>query len=314
MLTVNLALELLIFILVGLVIQKLHVVNETFDQSLSSFLLRVALPCMIIDSLRAQFSAQELVNAGVMVVLALLTLGASAVVGVIAYRICGGNAHGRILRFSTMFCNFSFMGMPVIQSLYGQQGLFYFVVLTVPIRMIYYSSAKPLLSPPDLQLEHPTPWQKIRGWFSAPVIGVIIGLILYVTQLPLPSVVEDVISGIGSVASPMGMILCGLTLGKYNLRKIIKPRYLLAPLLRNGIMPAVTLGLMVLLPVPPELGRVVVMYSALPVASMLAAFTIQYDPSPTAQLESAGSVLYSTLLSAGTIPVWAWITGLVLPV
>ena len=57
----------------------------------------------------------------------------------------------------------------------------------------------------------------------------------------------------------------------------------------------------------------VVIFTALPVASLLAAFTIQYDPAQDSQFEAAATVLLSTLLSAFTIPVWAEVLGVCYP-
>ena len=47
--------------------------------------------------------------------------------------------------------------------------------------------------------------------------------------------------------------------------------------------------------------------------SLLAAFTIQYDPAQESQFQAAAAVLLSTLLSAFTIPLWAWVLGVYFP-
>lgn len=201
------------------------------------------------------------------------------------------------MRFGAVFTNFSFVGIPVVEALYGQQGLLYFVVFTVPIRMVYYSSAAPLLSPPGQRTEKRSAWQTIEGWLSPPVIAVFIGLALYISGIELPEVLEKTISSIGSVCSPMGMILCGIALGKSDLRSLFRLRYFRLPLLRNIIMPAVTMGIVYFLPIDALVAKIAVIYAALPVASLLAAFTIQYDSDPEAQQESAGSVFLSLLFS-----------------
>ena len=101
------------------------------------------------------------------------------------------------------------------------------------------------------------------------------------------------------------MILCGISLGKNNIKSLLKPKYLLMPLLRNMLLPVLTLAIMYFIPVDPLVAKTVVIYSSLPVASLLSAFTIQYDPEPEAILESSGSVFFSILACSITIPFWA---------
>ena len=58
---------------------------------------------------------------------------------------------GRNSALTGLYTNFTFVGIPVVEALYGDTGVFYFVVFLVPYRMIYYSSVEPLLSPPGLE-------------------------------------------------------------------------------------------------------------------------------------------------------------------
>ena len=134
---------------------------------------------------------------------------------------------------------------------------------------------------------------------------------LFRSQLPAP--VSGVINALGGCASPLGMVLCGISLGRYDFKKLLRPRYLWTPLVRNLALPGLILGLVLLAGLEPELARVVVIFSALPVPSLLAAFTIQYDPERESQFQAAAAVLLSTLLSAFTIPVWAAVLGICFP-
>ena len=305
MLAFQLSVQLIILIAVGFSVWRLGMVDENFDKSLTAFLLDIALPCMIIDSFIAPFSSDELKNCVLLVLISIVYMALCFGIGQLVYVVVGKNYTGRMLRFGAMFTNFSFIGIPVVQALYGQTGLLYFVMFVTPIRMVYYSSAKPLLSPQGSSLDKNSFLQQLRGWLSPPVVAVLIGLTLYITSFELPVPVGKTVSAIGAVTAPLGMILCGISLGKSKIRELAKSRYLLMPLLRNILMPAMTLTLMYFLPVDPLVAKIVVIYASLPVASLLAAFTIQYEPNPEARLESAGSVFFSVLVCSVTIPLWA---------
>ncbi len=306
MLAFQLSIQLILLIAVGILVWRLGLLDESFDTSLAALVLNVCLPCMIVKSFCIDFDSQQLKNCAVLVVLSVGLMVLWYFVGQLVFRAHHGDFTGRILRFGAMFTNFSFVGFPVAQQLYGATGLLYFVIFTMPIRMVYYSSAQPLLAPPERKLAKKSLRENLKGWFSPPVIAVFIGLVLYLTGWRFPTAVDKTLSSIGATASPLGMILCGITIGKNEWRALLSPRYLRMPLLRNFLMPVITIPILYLLPLDPLVSKTVVVYSALPVASMLNAFTIQYDPGePEAQLQSAGSVFYSTLLCAVTIPLWA---------
>ncbi len=305
MLAFQLSLQLIFLIVIGFFVWRLGMVDEKFDASLTTFLLNIALPCMIINSFNAPYSSAEIRNCGILLAISVFYLALCYGIGQLVFVSCGKNFTGRMLRFGAMFTNFSFVGMPVAQALYGQTGLLYFVVFIAPIRLVYYSAARPLLSPLGTVHEKMSISAHMKRWLSPPVIAVLIGLLLYITGFKLPTPIDKTISAIGAVTSPLGMILCGISLGKNKVKSLLRPKYLLMPVLRNMIMPAVTTAAMYFLPVDPLVAKTVIIYSTLPVASLLAAFTIQYEPSPEARLESAGGVFYSIVACTATIPLWA---------
>lgn len=305
-----LSLELLLMIGAGIFARKSHIVGSHFNEELASLITKLALPCLIVDSMRGTASLEELENCGILLVLALVTLGVELLLGQGAYLLAGRTSSGRIFRFGMTYTNFTFMGIPVVEALFGSQGVFYFVVFLVPIRIVYYSTAKLMLSPPGVTHGKQTLLQHLKGWLSPPVVAVLVGLVLYLTGWHLPTVLDDVIHSVGSICSPLGMLLCGISLGEYPFRQLLRRKYLLLPLVRDLALPGVLLLLTRFLPVETQLSNLMVIYAALPISSMMAAFTLQYDPAPEAHFESAGVVLLSTLLSALTIPLWAWVLGL----
>lgn len=104
-----------------------------------------------------------------------------------------------------------------------------------------------------------------------------------------------------------------MSLGKYPIKRLLRPRYFWLPLVRNLFLPALFLALSLLIGLEKELAQVVVMFTALPVASLIAAFTIQYDPNEETQFEAAAAVLLSTAFAAVTIPLWAALLTICFP-
>jgi len=299
---------LVIYVGIGIMIQKRKMVSRDFDSQLNHLYNDIILPCMIFDSLQMTFDPSDLRNCALLILLAIGYFGFSAILGQIAYRILRDDL-GRIVRFGLIFTNFTLMGFPLVKTLFGDHTLFYFVVFLIPIRFVFYSASKPMLSPPSSEFHH-TPWKKVvKSYFSPVMVAVFVGLIFYFCQWSLPGVLGEVVSGLGDTASVLGMLTCGMILGKQPLTKLLRPRYLTISFFRLLVFPAIFYLLLLPVPLSAELKAVVVICAALPVATMTASFTLRYNPNPEAQFDAAGAVLISHILSVLTIPIWANLVG-----
>ena len=303
MLAMQQVLLLILYVGVGIFVQKRGLVGQDFDRQLNALYSDIILPCMIFQSLQLDFDPNDLKNCALLLLLAVGYFLLSALAGQIACRLIGGDM-GRITRFGLIFTNFTLMGFPLVEELFGEHTLFYFVVFLIPLRMVFYSGAKVLLSPPDLVHPHTTFAQKLRHYFSPPMVAVFVGLAFYLLQWRLPGVLGMVVSGLGATSSVLGMITCGLVLGKQPLGKLLRPRYLVVSVLRLLVMPGLFFLLLLPLPVSLEIREVVVICASLPVASLTASFTLRYNKNPEAQFDAAGAVLVSHLLCVLSIPLW----------
>ncbi|NTV90408.1 MAG: AEC family transporter [Clostridiales bacterium] len=306
-----LAVRLGLLVMVGFIVRKIKGVDETFEKSLSWLVINVALPCLIIASINTgEFSAKELINCARTMGVAVVVLGLLFLLGQLFYLLFKKSDIGRITRFGTIFPNFTFVGLPVIQSLYGAQGVFYFMFFTLPIRLTYYSSAGPMLGGRD---ESQGLKAATKQFFSPPVIGVFIGLFLYITQIKLPGPLNDTVSALSSITSPLGMILCGMILGGVDIRGLLKkPAMFVLTVSKNFLAPAFVFAVLMLLPVDPFIIKISVIYCACPVASLLPTFSLKYQESEEGRAYASASMFMSMLLCVVTMPLWAGLLDLVL--
>lgn len=300
MLALTLVVELVLYVAVGIFLQKRRLVGEDFDRQLSVIYTDIFLPCLIFDSFQLSFDPADLKNCAVLLVLAVGYFAVSALAGQLAFRLLKGD-FGRIVRFGLIFTNFTLMGFPIVEALFGAHALFYLVVFLIPLRFVFYTAPKTMLT----EGTHLTLSQKLKAFLTPPMGAVFVGLVFYLCQWQLPQVLADVAAGFHAAATPVGMLTCGLVLGKRPFKRLLRKKYLLVSLLRLLAMPALFYLLLLPLPVSQEIRQVVVTCAALPVASLTASFTLRYNPSLDAQFDAAGSVLISHLLSIATIPLWA---------
>lgn len=305
MTVLTLAGKLLIYIGIGFAARKCRVMADGFDKLLSRFLMAIPLPCLVINSFRIDFSMEDLLNCPVILALALGLMAVNYGVAHLVYLSMGKTGAARAVRFGLTFTNFTFFGLAVVNEICGAQGVFYYVIFTLPIRFFFYGGAPLTLGGPD---QRAGGREILKKFFCAPVIGVFIGFALYLTQLSLPGLVSDVLTALGNMASPLGLMLCGTILADADLRGLGQyPCVLWVTVLRLAGIPALVLGLMVLLRVDGSIIRTILYYFAMPVASFLPTFCLRYNPEDPQSREVGGYlVIASTLLSILTIPAWAW--------
>ena len=306
MTVIQLTVKVMIFIGLGFFARKIKVMGDGFDKLLTKFMMAIPLPCMIINSFRLEFSVQQLMNCPLLIALSAAGLVISFAVGQIIYLAMGKTGLGKSARFAMMFTNFTFFGLPVVSELYGAEASFNYVIFTLLIRIVFYGGA-PLLIGDRSQGVNVK--QTLKQFFSVPVIAVFIGLVLYVTQLQLPDLVVSVMTTLGNMASPLGLMLCGVIIADASFSGIRRyPCVFWLTALRLIAVPGIMLGLFLLLGIDGDIIRSLNYYFAMPVASFLPTFFLKYRPDDTdARSMSGFLVVCSTLACIVTIPLWAMV-------
>ena len=293
----------MLFIAVGYVARRLKVMQDGFDKALTRFVMAIPLPCMVFNSFRIEYSADKLLDTPLLLV---LSVGSMALLFALTTLVTGGakTKLGRTCRFALLFTNFTFIGLPVVSELYGPEGVFNYVIFTLPIRVMFYGGAAVMLG----KRGEKTDWREtLKKFLCEPVIAVLLGFLCYVARIELPEVLTGTIASLGAMASPLGLILCGAILADAKWRDVFKyPAVFAVAAARLLVIPAVMAGLYWLLGVKHEIIRTTVFFFAMPVASLLPTFLLRYDPEAVeARLAGGCMVVVSTLFCVLTIPLWA---------
>lgn len=124
-----------------------------------------------------------------------------------------------IIRFATTFSNAAYMGFPLIQAMYGSEGVLYasvyvtvFNILLWTVGIVYVSesmSFKELL-------------KKIVT--CPPIISVAVGLVIFLARIPVADVLKDTFNVVGGMNTPLSMIITGITISQFQLLSILKDK------------------------------------------------------------------------------------------
>lgn len=283
---------ILILILIGYFTVKKGMFTKESLGSITSFLLYIVTPCLIVSSF---LSAESGKLDGWTLLLAAVLPALSIVISIaLSYLFFRKEPSGRrrVLRFSMIFCNVGFMGIPLVEGIVGSEGVLYGSFFIAVFNIFCWTYGYVMMGGGKVRLK--------ALLLNPGVIGIVIGLPLYLLDVPVPALIERPIELISALNTPLAMIVVGGYIAQVKLRAFVSDLavYKMA-VLRLVVAPLLYLALVWLLRPDETLLMSTVIQAATPVAANCVLFAVQYDSD--AELASK-SVAVSTALSVVTIP------------
>jgi len=311
MVAVSLAIELLIMTGVGFFLKKRNIIQEQFTGQVSALVMNAGLPCLVFHSMTSvDLSGDVLRRCGVVFLLAVMVNLILLAIGQTFYIVLGKNGHARLARYSIVIIHATFMGVPVIDALFGAVGNMYYAIFMIPLRLLYYGFSKILLSPPGTEGDGKLSKKTVAKAFLTPSIIVMpFALAFGMLGIHLPAPIANCIANMAKLCSPLGLILCGTVIAKYDIKKLFCRRFMFIPIVRNIAIPSLFVLLtrpLYVLGVDQMIIHMIIIYTAFPIASLLPTFILQYDPDTDVQFEAASITIIATLMSIITIPFWCF--------
>ena len=283
---------ILILILVGYFTVKKGMFTKESLGSITSFLLYIVTPCLLVSSF---LSAEPGKLDGWTMLLAVVLPALSIVISIaLSYLFFRKEPSGRrrVLRFSMIFCNVGFMGIPLVEGIVGSEGVLYGSFFIAVFNIFCWTYGYVMMGGGKVRLK--------ALLLNPGVIGLVIGLPLYLLDVPVPALFVEPVELISALNTPLAMIVVGGYIAQVKLRAFVSDLavYKMA-VLRLVVAPLLYLALVWLLRPDETLLMSTVIQAATPVAANCVLFAVQYDSD--AELASK-SVAVSTALSVVTIP------------
>lgn len=299
---------IMIFLLIipGVFFRKKEIFSESQSEAVSSIVVNLTWPCLVIDAMQIHFSIETLKDSVYILVITMIVLILLAVLSLLLGKALKmPKAKQYITAFMLLFGNTGFIGIPVIKALYGSEAIFFAAIVelindvllfTVGIILIQLSAGA------RLKLG-------VRQFLNPGLLGVIVGLVLFLFNFRLPELLGGSIEMIGAATTPLTMFAIGFQLGGLRLKEIAGDWqvYILC-FVRLMIVPAITLIVVKLWAGDfTLLEKVIIISFAMPAASVSAIFSQQYRGEV---VFATKTVLLSTIFSLITIPIFAVILEL----
>lgn len=284
---------MLILIIVGYIITKTGMLTEKGAAEITSLLIKIVTPCLIVNSLLGggNLSISEILLAAV---LPAVSMGIGIAVSLLLFR-KEPPERKKVLRFSVIFCNAGFMGLPLVQGIVGDRGVALGSFFIVVFNLICWTYGYAMMSGGGkLNLK--------TALLNPGIIGLVIGLPIYFLKISLPAVISEPIGFLSGLNTPLAMLIIGSYVARVDIKSFVSDMSVYKmSLFRLIVCPALYLGLLLIIRPEPDIFVSSVIQASAPVAANTVLFAVEYHQD--SQLASK-TVAVSTVLSIITIPIF----------
>lgn len=290
----NQILKMFLLMMVGYISYRTKLIDTQGNKALSNLLLIIINPCVIISSFQIEYTDALLHGLLFSFLLALLT----HIVGIVVSHFLfpsKNNPDYNVEQFSCIYSNCGFMGIPLINGILGSEGVLYVTAYVVTFNILCWTQGLVLMT-------GNTSWKQIKKGLTSPVMfGILLGLVLFLTRIRIPSVLLDTIDYVAAMNTPVGMMVAGIALAETNLWEAVKnKRIYLITAVKLLVIPAIMTAILAFLPVNSTVLCTMLVAAACPTATTCTIFALRYD----ANYKYASEIFaISTLISLITIPV-----------
>lgn len=282
-----------LMIAVGFLCNKIGMISPETNRQMSNLLLLVVNPALLIVSFQQDYQ-EELVH-GLLwaVLLAFITHIAGILISTLLIRKREGD-DWKIERVASVYSNCGFMSTPLVFALFGTEGVFYLTAYMLVFNLLLWTHGCYTFRKEKI-------YKNILSAFrSVVVLAVLLGLVLFFLRIKLPGVIYDALDFIGSMNTPLAMLVAGGFIAQTNLRKVVaKPRIYYVSAIRLLIIPLLLIPVFKLMPVSDTVASTMLIASSAPCATAVMMFAVRYRSDELYASEFFG---VSTLLSVATMP------------
>ncbi len=291
---IDLIIKIVIMIAVGIILKKKNIIDDRVQSGLSDILLNVAVPCSLLAAGNAPFSqeiVESLKDAAIMELF--YYIGALVITTLISRLLPIEQKAKKVFVTMSTFANVAFIGLPVVQEMFGSEALLCAVVFNLFYDLFFFTYGVYLLS-------NDGKFQLKSICTNLIAIASVVSILVFLSPFRFPAVLEDTFDTLGSLSTPISMMIIGCNLAVTKPVEILKDKYsYMVSALRLLIFPLVVLVAARFFHLDEMAVSVGVVMTALPAGSMNVILAEKYDCAPQF---ATRSVVQGMVLMLITLP------------
>jgi predicted permease len=235
----NQVLVLFILMAVGFFAYKFRMFSDEGIKQMTDLLLMIVAPCLILYSfLHEKFTIAHVSG---LIISAALAIGVHLFLITFSQLIYRKNIpenYRKVLKFTAVYSNSGFMGLPLISAVIGIEGIFYGSVYIAIFNLFLWTHGVIIY---QQNKENTSIFNRkfiIKAVLNPNVFAIVIGVILFFLVIKLPMQIDNSLNYIQSLNTPLSMIVIGGLMAKTNLKSLFSDIYLLPGIfMRNFAIP-----------------------------------------------------------------------------
>lgn len=286
-----------ILLAAGYFLYKGKLLGDEATQQLSNITISFINPIVIFNAYQREFDPKMFKGLIWALILGFIAQGILVLSGKLAVR--KGRSNYETERFALGYSNCAFMGIPLIEATFGSEGVFYLTAFITAFNVFMWTHGVILMSGQKL-----TGRSLLKIAVSPAILSIVLGLVFFFTGFRLPEIIQLPLDYLGSMNTPLAMLVSGATIAKAGLKSAFnKPRIYLLQSIKLLIVPAL---LAALLPLTMLLGadavtiNTIVIAAAAPTASSAIMFSYKYGRDSN---YASNHFTLSTIVGIVTMPI-----------
>lgn len=290
---INSVLLMGILILIGYFLKKKDVINEKVEKSLTFILIYICLPGLVIKAFDIAYTPEKL-KLGLQIIL--ISITHSIILIVVNYFLIfkiKDKEKKKVLQITNVITNFGYMGYPVAFQIFGEEGMFFASMYSIPIIILMWTYG---LSTFFNKIGK----NEIKNIFLNPgMVAFYFGITVFIFSIDIPDLVDTTLITLGDMTTPLSMFIIGSRLALVKRTEILNDKMIYyGAFVKLIVSPIIMLIILNFIQLPTVTRGVAIIYASLPPAAMIVILARQYKGNT---VFSSKTVVIQHILSLATI-------------
>lgn len=243
--TLTQMLVLFCFIISGFVLRKAKILPENSGTVISKLETYLIIPLLTINSFSKNCTRSNFASTATYMLYALLLVAIALAIAIPISRFFGkmpqntdkeNEYQSKIYSYALAFGNYGYVGNALALGLFGDSGLYKYLMFTMVLSATVYTWGMSVLIPKENQKGG-----VLKNFLNPPTISLFVGIVLGLLNVRdyMPEFATITLENATACMGPLGMILLGFVVGGYNVKELLtRHQVYIASFLRLLVIPS----------------------------------------------------------------------------
>lgn len=244
--TLTQMLVLFCFIIGGFILRKAKILPEDSGTVISKLETYLIIPLLTINSFSKNCTRENFADTATYLLYAILLVAVALIIAVPLSKLFGkmpqntekeNKYQSNIYSYALAFGNYGYVGNALALGLFGDTGLYKYLMFTMVLSATVYTWGMSVLIPKENQKGG-----VLKNFLNPPTISLFIGIALGLLNVRphMPEFVTITLDNATACMGPLGMVLLGFVVGGYNVKELLtRGQVYIASFLRLLVIPSV---------------------------------------------------------------------------